>query len=90
MFTVRCGSECEMRSTGEMQVENNGEAGPQAEGLTSSRLVRSTHALTAEQRVIYGKEWRRTPVAKMCICQPRAGLQNAWVSPGAHTSTADV
>ena len=58
MFTVRCGSECELRSTGEMQVKNNGEAGPQANGIDSSRVVRSAHALTAEQRVIHGKEYR--------------------------------
>ena len=38
------------------------------------------------QKVIYGKECRRSPVAKACICEPRARLQNVRMSLGVHTS----
>ena len=93
MFIVQCGSEYKVCSTGEIEVQNDRKAGAHAEwGLppylqqcTEMSRAKHPHTLTAEWRVIYGEECRRTPVAKAYICERRAGFQNARVSLGAHT-----
>ena len=60
MHTVQSGSECELWSMGEMEVENDGGAGPQAEWDRPHHSpvphADKYTALTAEQRVIYGEE----------------------------------